>query len=765
MDDRSNTPPRRRGTPQIHVELQAPHLARTTEPTTTSPLYTSGMTRLQLRDTPAPPPTTRTTDHSHAETTAAALATTKHTYNNAADHDKATTSRTAPETWDPQLVLFLERFSSAHALGLESLSVWQDELGRLRVPPSLTGAAAYLKHVGHGLSTHAPTTGNLQWATFHMVAGLRALKTVDFLGDAPPALLVLVFVVRASWRALRVCGCARLDRVLVDQPPVSGSVDLLVDKARAQGEDVRARAFVQTQADAAPLYRQALHLGTLGVSHLDAQGALYHGLLSLLVEVLAPPCEPSPEPSPEPGLEPRLQDAPDVLARDMLRRVGPSSAFNVASTQAEELVHALLINSISAPAAQGLVQSAYTYLFARTDAPRTAEHASLMVLLLLVAQRAPNPFKQALAELRDTPDTALRVDTRVPFRRLFERLAAELASVEWTLLFHTIVTCNDAFRTYVLARTDPDTLVVPLLRRVGQATALAVPLHTRGPDPSGAPPAGRAELLRRGAQLPCAVTLETIPYDHVYLWLGILLVLSEDAQFVGQLQRTAVEFWPAPPQALHGQALSQCVVAEMVRVFQLNIMHVRDSHLHGLALGTLANVLNGAQRLAAPLAQKLVRLFEMIHRRHARLDACRLPGGEAAEHAVYGQTLAVLLALFCRLAHSENPQFIYCLLQAREALGAFRGAGANGGPARAAAAELRVRIAYFHARVAALPSPQPRDILHMIEAVVAAEAHPDPLRVDFCALPPAPARWSDYMLPLVWELLLSSPPLDSLYTS
>ncbi|KAJ2497738.1 hypothetical protein GGH96_004872 [Coemansia sp. RSA 1972] len=726
----SNTPGSRRGA-HIFVEVQAPHQARTAEPS-------SGMTRTQLA--PSPQPATRTIDHIHSETV----------------------RRAPPATWDAQVAEFLERLGSPRVLGLESLSVWHGEMARLHVPVAghETGAHEFLQFVGQQLAANTPRTGNLAWATFHMVAGLRALKTVDFTADSDPALRSLVFMVRVSWRALSVAR-TKLDRALADRPIASGTVDLLVDKARAQDDvsdtarlgEVRARAFVQTQADTAPLYRQALHHAVLAASRLDvrrtqAQHELYHELLALLVCVFAPQVQ-----------ETQSDEPSSVLIRDMMERIGPSSAFNVASTQAEELVHALLLNSLAEPDhAPGLVQGVYSYLFARSNAPAT--HASLHVLLLLAAQRAPNPFMQALSGLCDLPDGVPRVDTRVPFRRLFDRFVAEITSIEWTVLLHIMVSRNEAFRTYVLARTDPDTLVIPLLRCISQATTLSTDSKTsvktpviKSPDP-GHVDAGpsRGEQLRRGAHLPFAVTLDTVPYVHVYLWMSILLQLSGDAQYVEQLHRTRVEFYAAP-QPLHGQTLEQCVAHEMLRVLQLNLSTIRDSHVHDLALATLSSILNGAVRVTASLAQRLVRVFEAILKRHVRLTIlAQRTKAEMAESSVYVQALTSLLCVFCRLASSNNPEFVYALLQAREALATFVSSGES--LAASASAELQMRVAYFHAHVAALSSPQPRDILRMIETV---SEPPNTLRVDFSAVVPISALWTAFMLPLVWELILSAP--------
>ncbi|KAJ1730021.1 hypothetical protein LPJ61_003241, partial [Coemansia biformis] len=468
------------------------------------------------------------------------------------------------------------------------------------------------------------------------------------------------------------------------------------------------------------------------------------------------------------------------------------------------------------------------------------EQYSLLTLLLLAAQPvdgAESAYLRALAALSDRPEDAPKIDNRAPFRRLFERAVADIGSIEWAALLQVMMTRNEAFCTYVLARTDTDTLVLPLLRQISQATAVpitapsaasallsATPGHGSGPrrpsahawsgsggsDSSAAPayvtvvaepgakepggardpgtekdqrkesrlppqpgaaqpagakagtgsPPGTAQRLRSGVQPPHALTTDNIPYVSLYLWMDILLVLSADVQFVEQLQRGTVEFWPAVPQPMHRQPQAHCIVVEMMRIFQLNLMVLKDEHLNGLALGILVNVLNRSTMVTTGIAQKLLKLFEMILRRHTRIGA--LPhqsAAESAEQQVYEGAMSVLLSLFSRLAYTNNPHFIYGLLQAREVLAAFGSAASGAGLARARliAADLRVRVAYFHARVAALASPQARAILELIEAVVATETHRDRPRVDFGSRVPEGGRWPAFMLPLVWGLLVSSP--------
>ncbi|KAJ2029736.1 hypothetical protein IWW57_001509 [Coemansia sp. S610] len=686
--------------------------------------------------------------------------------------------------------------------------------------------------------------------------------------EVDPALRNLQFILRILFKGLCLTlDSERMAKVLADRPIAPGAIDLIADKCGAmENGEVRAYAFRQTLADSTPLYRQTLHYVLLAVSRLDIRGsqsayAFYQDLLAMLLDISVP----------QPSHNMDTLGGANVFVRELVETIGPANTFNVDCSQADKLVRSLLVNAVdapSAPSAQGLVLSAYSYLFSRQSAStqsKLVEQHSLLLLLLLIAQPVGatksqrNPYLHALASIRDASEGgASKLDSfgalaSVPFPKLFTKLIAETLSAEWTVLFQVLVLRNEAFRTYVLSRTDTDTLVLPLLRRVNLATALPIPSsaaqaahasqtpvaqhghkrnggggsvsipgrrpgdryvgsalarakpehgsstyvtlvtepaalgggdlpayqratpqaqvsatkHSGGAAATatagGAPTAGSSprSKVRQAALLPYAITADNIPYVHLYLWLDILLSLSCDAQFVELLGRTTVESWPSLPHPMYKQPLSHCIVVEVMRVFQLNIMLLKDSQVHRLSLAILVNILNQTTSVTTAIGQKLVKLFDMIYKRHSKLES--LPGSDVEELDVYTEVLTVLLALFCRLINTNNPQFIYCLLQARDILGAFQesSAGADSDLAVAIAAEVRVRVAYFHARIAALPSgSQAREILQLIASVVAGEGGKSQRRVDFNNSPRPDdddcRRWSEFMLPMAWELLLSS---------
>ncbi|KAJ2221606.1 hypothetical protein IWW45_008826, partial [Coemansia sp. RSA 485] len=698
-------------------------------------------------------------------------------------------------------------------------------------------AEGYIKYLAQQLAANNALTGNLNSAMFHFVVHMRCLKTVDFLGDIDAALCSLQFVLRILLKGFALTmNSDRSRKVLADRPIASGTIDLIIDKQLSlDNGEVRIHAFKQTLADSTKLYQQLLHYVMLAIARIDVKRsssmyAFYQDLAGMVLDLFVSQVTVSEDPC----------TADSLFVQELVDVVGPSRVFNIESTLADECVRALLINAVDPAAAsssQGLVQSAYSYLFSRQNAAqtKTLEQHCLFVLLLLVstlptAKDARSPYLETIEGLKDLPEnSAVKViGCGVSFRKLFTKLVSEIHCIEWTTLFQILISRNDAFRTYALARTDADTLIVPLLKKMGAATALPIPSsfsHSQGssaaasggggsgatgsggnsrkrsdsrhytpgtsvyttatsdqaqsqhqsasawalpqsPQPgsrsttarvvsssnphlspsissvTGAKAAGSTTApannnsnhgstgqtsttpgyrLRQSANLPYALTPETVPYVHLYLWLDILLALSSDTQFVEQLQRSTIDFWPALPHPLHKPPLSHCIIVESMRIFQLNIMLLKDSQIHALSLGIMVNVLGRSTRVPTAVAQKLLKLFEMIHKRYSKIAVP--PSSPSAdktlahdadgsdEQSVYAQILATLLTLFCQLSYTDNSQFVYGLLQAKDILGVFNESDKVGNDMVVASAaktaeELRVRVAYFHALVAALPSPQ-----------------------------------------------------------
>ncbi|KAJ1836775.1 hypothetical protein LPJ73_007617, partial [Coemansia sp. RSA 2703] len=201
---------------------------------------------------------------------------------------------------------------------------------------------------------------------------MRCLKTVDFLSDIEPALCSLQFVLRIMLKGLSLTlEDEKLRKVLVDRPIASGTIDLIVDKQTAhENGEVRIHAFKQTLADSSRLYQQLLHYSMLAIARMDvrrshSQYVFYQDLIGMFLDMFVSQVSVC-------GTAGRG----NTLVKDILETVGSSRIFNIESSLADESVRALLLNAIeasSAPTGQGLVQSAYSYLFSRQG----AQHSKL----------------------------------------------------------------------------------------------------------------------------------------------------------------------------------------------------------------------------------------------------------------------------------------------------------------------------------------------------------------------------------------------------
>lgn len=185
---------------------------------------------------------------------------------------------------------------------------------------------------------------------------------------------------------------------------------------------------------------------------------------------------------------------------------------------------------------------------------------SLTLLLLLVnhctdASALENPYSDALAnfsnsaERSDPPPAAARFQVEVPM--LYSSLAATLHTDEATLLLYLLLHKNKGFHNYVLAATDIDRLVIPILQSL-----------YRAPQCSN---------------------------HHIYMSLIILLILSEDDLFNETVHscilRPAQVSWYTE-RGVSELSLGGLLILVVIRTIQYNMLKMRDKY------GTLKNIIN-----------------------------------------------------------------------------------------------------------------------------------------------------------------------------
>ncbi|XP_063151907.1 dymeclin isoform X1 [Candoia aspera] len=203
---------------------------------------------------------------------------------------------------------------------------------------------------------------------------------------------------------------------------------------------------------------------------------------------------------------------------------------------------------------------------------------SLLLLLVLVnltdAPDTPNPYKQAVVSFKNTQDsTALSSPNphafQINFNSLYTTLCEQQNSDHATLLLYTLLHQNSNVRTYMLARTDMENLVLPIL-----------------------------EILYH---------VEERNSHHVYMALIILLILTEDDGFNQSIHEVILKniTWYSE-RVLTEISLGSLLILVVIRTIQYNMTRTRDKYLHTNCLAALANMSAQFRSLHQYAAQRII---------------------------------------------------------------------------------------------------------------------------------------------------------------
>ncbi|XP_069483054.1 dymeclin isoform X1 [Ambystoma mexicanum] len=203
---------------------------------------------------------------------------------------------------------------------------------------------------------------------------------------------------------------------------------------------------------------------------------------------------------------------------------------------------------------------------------------SLLLLLVLAnltdAPDMPNPYRQAITSFKNTQDsTALPTPNphafQINFNSLYTALYEQQKSDQATLLLYTLLHQNSNVRTYMLARTDMENLVLPIL-----------------------------EILYH---------VEERNSHHVYMALIILLILTEDDGFNRSIHEVILKniTWYSE-RVLTEISLGSLLILVVIRTIQYNMTRTRDKYLHTNCLAALANMSAQFRSLHQYAAQRII---------------------------------------------------------------------------------------------------------------------------------------------------------------
>lgn len=276
--------------------------------------------------------------------------------------------------------------------------------------------------------------------------------------------------------------------------------------------------------------------------------------------------------------------------------------------------------------------------------------ASQSVLLLLVLanhctvdKTIHNPYRQALLHAQNFQDPAESTPTqavatfKLEFATLYKTLYLHLHDDQTTLLLYLLIHKNSDFRTYIMARTDVENLVLPIL-------------HTLYHAPNSTS-------------------------HHIYMSLIILLILSEDDSFnktVHDIPLKSITWYTE--RLITEISLGGLLILVVIRTITYNMTKMRDKYLHTNCLAALANMSGQFRNLHPYVCQRLVSLFETLAKKHSRLceslldSAARDTSDVLCDVGVLEEVLRMVLEILnSTLTHQlgHNHNLVYTLLYKR----------------------------------------------------------------------------------------------------
>ncbi|XP_075344981.1 dymeclin isoform X1 [Mycteria americana] len=285
---------------------------------------------------------------------------------------------------------------------------------------------------------------------------------------------------------------------------------------------------------------------------------------------------------------------------------------------------------------------------------------SLLLLLVLAnltdAPDMPNPYRQAIMSFKNTQDSTAFSSSnphtfQINFNSLYTALCEQQKSDQATLLVYMLLHQNSNVRTYVLARTDTENLVLPIL-----------------------------EILYHA---------EERNSHHVYMALIILLILTEDDGFNRSIHEVILKniTWYAE-RVLTEISLGSLLILVVIRTIQYNMTRTRDKYLHTNCLAALANMSAQFRSLHQYAAQRIISLFSLLSKKHNKVleqatQSLRASlGSNDSPLPDYVQDLNVIeevIRMMLEIINScltnslhHNPNLVYALLYKRDLFEQFQ---------------------------------------------------------------------------------------------
>lgn len=230
---------------------------------------------------------------------------------------------------------------------------------------------------------------------------------------------------------------------------------------------------------------------------------------------------------------------------------------------------------------------------------------------------------------------------KVPFNELHNSIAAVLPDQCATLLLYLLLHGNQDFLEYTLSRTDPDTLLLPMLRALNEPKALAP--------------------------------------NQLYMILITILMISQDVSFISASQTKMLAAVPWYRERLLGSiSVGSLLVIILVRTVHTNLAKDHDAYVNTNCLAALANMAPHLRKLHPHAARCLLSTCDVFSRRflkHSRArssDEVEVPSSaEGAEDSAEALTMFAdylrisleVINLTLSAGPEINEHLVYALLE------------------------------------------------------------------------------------------------------
>ncbi|XP_015378746.1 PREDICTED: dymeclin-like [Diuraphis noxia] len=274
----------------------------------------------------------------------------------------------------------------------------------------------------------------------------------------------------------------------------------------------------------------------------------------------------------------------------------------------------------------GIASNLWNILTLSTNVPVQTNQSplsslSISVLLILINHcTSPpppkgNPYRTCIASLSD--------NLVVIYQFLGENPDAPL-SEEKTLLLYHLIHCNSSFKSFLLARTDIEVVLIPLLRTI--------------------------------------YNTQSSRFQHMYMALIVLLILTEDQLFNKTVHSIILKgaTW-YQERVLSEISLGGLIILVTTRTAQYNLLKMRDKYLHINCFAALANMSSQFNQLHPYVCQRMLSLYEVLSKTFLR---CPNQDMSAIDEALRIVLEVINSCLSNQLIH--NPNLVYALLYQRK---------------------------------------------------------------------------------------------------